>query len=372
MAIEYYDDSMGKPIEQMEETMILDDDTSYFLVSLEELTRKVNLINLIKAMSGDEESENSEYKFYTTKYIKEKIGELYFYINNVDQKFDDYSNIIEQLKTKVDVTLKKFELNLEDIDPKLRSLSIELQKYVDEQCSNLSGSINTVSIRIDEIYKILSDADEQIRQDIKDKFDRLIEMVTNGESASEGLIKGLEETINSMNIRLTNIYNELKSVDSELLKRITKLENESTNVNNTFNEYYKKENIDEMIQEIYKKIKVQVISSTTDSNGREHDFNNYIEDGLYFFTSSSKPSNAPSGCVNGLLHVMSCGSVIVKQVFYRYGTMNKNDHNMYIRTRSTASQWTSWGRILTDKDIIYGTSVPKNLENGQIYIQYFV
>ena len=53
MAIEAFDESQGKPIEKLTETMVLDDQTSYFLVSLEELTRKINLINLAKALRGE-------------------------------------------------------------------------------------------------------------------------------------------------------------------------------------------------------------------------------------------------------------------------------------------------------------------------------
>ena len=372
MAIEYYDESMGKPIEKMEETMILDDNTSYFLVSLEQLTRKINLINLIKAMSGDEESDNSEYKFYTTKFINEKFGEIIFHINNVDGKFDEYNEIIEKLKTKVDITLKKFEVEVEGITPKLEALEDALQKYVDEKCQYVYDEVNTVNLRIDEVYKILKDSDDQIRQEIKDKFDSLSDIITSGDNVTDGLIKSLENTINSVNSRLTNIYNELKNVDVELSKRISALEGKSEDVNNSFNNYYNKTNIDEKINEIYKRIKVQVISSTTDSSGIANNANNYIEDGLYFFTTTSKVTNVPAGSTNGLLHVMDCTGGVIRQVYYRYGTLNKTDHNMYLRMRASNGQWSSWARVLTDKDIIYGTSVPTNLENGQIYIQYFV
>ena len=45
---------------------------------------------------------------------------------------------------------------------------------------------------------------------------------------------------------------------------------------------------------------------------------------------------------------------------------------MYNRTRFNNGSWSDWIRYLTDRDIVYGTEVPSALENGQIYIQYFV
>ena len=62
MATEFYDEEQAKKVYELEETMVLDDETSYFLVSCEELTRKTNLLSLAKALNGDESSENKEYK----------------------------------------------------------------------------------------------------------------------------------------------------------------------------------------------------------------------------------------------------------------------------------------------------------------------
>ena len=81
----------------------------------------------------------------------------------------------------------------------------------------------------------------------------------------------------------------------------------------------------------------------------------------------------PDSCVNGILWTINCGngsSPFIKQVFFRYGTININDQQMYIRSRMSGN-WSDWERTLTTKDIIWGTKVPEALENGQIYLQYF-
>ena len=128
MAIESYDESQGKPIEKLEETMILDDQTSYFLTTLEDVTRKINLINIAKALSGDEEGENSEFKFYTTKAIQEKFIQVNADISNVEGLYEQYDKILENLRTNVDTSLKKLELIVDNIDPKIREMYNKIVK----------------------------------------------------------------------------------------------------------------------------------------------------------------------------------------------------------------------------------------------------
>ena len=97
MATEFYDEEQAKKIYELEETMVLDDQTAYFLVSCENLTRKINLLSLAKALNGDETSENKELKFYSTSYLDNKVKEMYTSINSMGSHFDEYSNIIEKL-----------------------------------------------------------------------------------------------------------------------------------------------------------------------------------------------------------------------------------------------------------------------------------
>ena len=55
------DPSQAKKINELEETMVLKDE-SMFLVFADNLTRKMNFLTLIKALSGDNVGVNSEYK----------------------------------------------------------------------------------------------------------------------------------------------------------------------------------------------------------------------------------------------------------------------------------------------------------------------
>ena len=68
------------------------------------------------------------------------------------------------------------------------------------------------------------------------------------------------------------------------------------------------------------------------------DFNNMTTAGCYFFTNIS---NSP--CYNGWCLVLTFGAY-VKQVVFRFGTVNSNDFNTYVRTKN-ASTWSNWTQI---------------------------
>lgn len=370
MAIEYYDNSQGKPVELLEETMIIDDETSYFLTTLNDMSRKINLINIAKALCGDEEGKNSEFKFYTTKSINEKFIQVYSEISSVEKISEQYDKIIENLKTDVDTSLTRLQLAIDRIDPKIQEISNKLAKQFEEKFTELSNTDNEIMIRIDDIYEELTNSDKKILDEVNLKFNELTGMVDQSGDLTESLFNILNQTVDDLKSTLDSYYNELKSQDVSILNRVKTLESRADNTTNKFESYYEKEYIDEKLTEIYNKFKVKNISSNTDEQGRANALNNYTESGMYFFAQSANAANMPPNCVNGMLHVINYDNGVIKQIFYRYGTINSTDNQMFIRTFGSG-YWSDWSKILTSKDIISGTSVPTALENGQIYIQYF-
>lgn len=372
MAIESYDESQGKPIEVLEETMILDDETSYFLTTLEDVTRKINLINIAKALSGDEEGENSEFKFYTTKEIQERFIQVYTEISSIEGLYDQYNKILENLRTNVDTSLRKLELIVENIDPKIREMYNKIIKEFESNFNDLANEDNKIMLHVNEIYNELSAADLEIIRRFDNKFNELTGMVDSSGDLADSLFNILNQELDVVRSRIEAVYNELKSQDSALSNRISILEKKTDTNTNKFSSYYNQSQIDAKLQDIYNKFKVQLLSSTVDSSGRAQDLNNYLDSGIYFFSQSTAAKNMPPNCVNGILHVINCGNGVIKQIFYRYGTINKNDHQMFLRTRGTNNVWSDWSRVLTTKDILMGTNVPTALEDGQIYLQYFL
>lgn len=81
------------------------------------------------------------------------------------------------------------------------------------------------------------------------------------------------------------------------------------------------------------------------------DLNNLKSNGRYFFLHNRTYNNLPTAVVNGWLDVkVSKGvSSVIKQVFFRQGTNNTNDFEVYVRTFSTT--WSDWVRLATTKDL---------------------
>lgn len=86
--------------------------------------------------------------------------------------------------------------------------------------------------------------------------------------------------------------------------------------------------------------------------------NDYLQSGCYYFDSNVTPLNIPVGS-NGWLQVIAeqpmnegRGSGYVRQFWYRSGTVNENDHQMYMRTANVGvTDWGAWQKIITEKDL---------------------
>lgn len=82
------------------------------------------------------------------------------------------------------------------------------------------------------------------------------------------------------------------------------------------------------------------------------DLNNYKQSGIWYFNSSHTPVNLPSSCVNGWLVVLRADSGAIKQFWLRYGSLDTNDYNCYVRT-GNATNWSAWRRIASDPVVLY-------------------
>lgn len=104
-------------------------------------------------------------------------------------------------------------------------------------------------------------------------------------------------------------------------------------------------NLANQIEALNDKFMPKVVNVTTTGT----DLNDYVEDGFYVFSSSATPVNIPVG-VNGWLMVIGDGyKTRVKQLWWRMGTLDSNDHGFYIRMRGDNGGWSSWAQVMTTK-----------------------
>ncbi|MBO7078647.1 MAG: hypothetical protein J6W64_02405, partial [Bacilli bacterium] len=91
------------------------------------------------------------------------------------------------------------------------------------------------------------------------------------------------------------------------------------------------------------------------------DLNDYTTPGVYTFSSSVTPTNIPVGA-NGMLIVLR-ESTAIKQIWVRYGTVNSNDHQIYIRTY-WGGDWSNWHRVMTQEGGTFTGNVNVNTSEG--------
>lgn len=93
------------------------------------------------------------------------------------------------------------------------------------------------------------------------------------------------------------------------------------------------------------------ISAGIQVTTRNTNLNDYIHNGIYYFTSSYTPTNAPDS--DGILLVMGLGSTFIKQLWFDRGsTANFKEHYTYVRTWR-GSSWTGWTRYLEEPDLLF-------------------
>lgn len=82
--------------------------------------------------------------------------------------------------------------------------------------------------------------------------------------------------------------------------------------------------------------------------GEASDLDDYQSPGIWYFSSTYIPTNAPVNS-NGILVVFTYATSAVKQVFFRHGTVDSNDHQTFIRTYG-GGVWGSWKRYAVTDD----------------------
>lgn len=73
-----------------------------------------------------------------------------------------------------------------------------------------------------------------------------------------------------------------------------------------------------------------------------------VETGMYYCNYKNTYSNIPAA--NGWLMVSKVTDTIVKQLFFRHGTANTNDFQIFVRTK-IGTVWSYWTRMVTVNDL---------------------
>lgn len=86
------------------------------------------------------------------------------------------------------------------------------------------------------------------------------------------------------------------------------------------------------------------------------DFNTYTRSGVYELKEVDEAANCPPTSINGYLIVYSDGQRI-RQVYYRLGTVNTNDWQIFTRGRNSSGLWSDWIAMLTERNLGDGLKI---------------
>lgn len=94
----------------------------------------------------------------------------------------------------------------------------------------------------------------------------------------------------------------------------------------------------------------KIVKLTADLLAAGQDANNLKSSAVYYITSANEPLNMPTAFNNGFMIVLRYSSNVIKQIVFRQGTINSNDHQTYFRTY-TESGWSKWHQFNTGEFI---------------------
>lgn len=328
------EDYRGKQIYELFETSKLDLNSALIINTSTRETKRISFKAFINNLKGDGTDPSNS--FYTKDDTDILLSGMR---NTLNQNIRSFSQTIEEIRTSYDDITKNVSLISTQVNTKLDSFSTQIE--------NNNSEVTSVRNYVTQIVEKSNDTYS------KKEIDQLFTTINSK-------LSGLYTTT-----QVDNIVNPLKTQIEILQKKITNIENTSTGSSS---------------------------GSSSSSGGTAEGLSiNYINSGsinlnsyttakIFYISSAVSMINAPNNCKDGWLIVLpnqgtgetSTGSIYVKQIFLKSGTVNTDDYEIYVRTRiNSTSSFSKWTKMITAKDIIVGSEIPTTLEEGQIYLQYF-
>lgn len=121
--------------------------------------------------------------------------------------------------------------------------------------------------------------------------------------------------------------------------------------------------------------RIWIQTSTTATAGFPADLNDLKENGRWYIVYDSSgattPANMPPGCADGFLEVfLQYDGPYMKQVFYRSGTIHKNDFEIWYRSGYSNQGWTEWHKVGSQISILDTTVNLDDLKQvGSYYLK---
>lgn len=219
----------GKRIDMLLEADSISDN-SYILISEKSLTRKLSLLRLRKTLCADKIDDGKDSLYYSASFMDTKISSIYntiskaqLSIDNINNRlntvFQDFGGSVDELKNTLDQNYK----NLLDEDQKLKQYLIEadkdlkdyllaeddkLKQYLSQQDENLKQYL----LEADNTLKqYLLEQDEIIKDDVKNKYDALLETINTIQLTHTNDISDISSRLNTLQNTVTNLTNTLNN-----------------------------------------------------------------------------------------------------------------------------------------------------------------
>lgn len=217
----------GKRIEELLEIAKISA-SSFFLVSDNDLTRKITLTNLRNAFCGDTSTENLNNVFFSVEKINELLDHIYDDISKINTKMDSFEDRINNMYNDIGAELSEFIKKVESMYAELKLADSNLQASINNTKTELTNLINS---KYDDMSELIDQVKNELNQTIQSTKTELSNKI---DTVNSNLVQKITQVESTLNSKITSTKTELQqsinNVNTTLGNRITAVENKLANI----------------------------------------------------------------------------------------------------------------------------------------------
>lgn len=148
---------------------------AYFVVSQDDLTRKITFDELKTAFNGDND-ESGPNNYYSSEMIDQMFDQVYEKLLNMEQDFLNLSKKFEEVQTYVQNAYNELSDKIDNLD---ETINNKIDVAIDTINERIDSEIDTINERIDNEVKTLGDRITSIYDELNEKIDNLYDYGQN-------------------------------------------------------------------------------------------------------------------------------------------------------------------------------------------------
>lgn len=187
--------------------------SSYFLMDVNDLSRKISITALRNSFSGDKATSNKSNLYYSCEKIDELLENLNDSISRIRKDIDNMNNRMDEIYETFGGDLSSIRSLIEKYHTELTTADKELDRKYDKKTTDLD---NRITQEVSTLNTTISNAKTELNNNINNLDTRLTaainKEISDREAADNALQQSINNSVNAINQSISNINEKLKYI----------------------------------------------------------------------------------------------------------------------------------------------------------------